>query len=254
MTENASPAHAKTTLTSLAVLEAAQELDGATVTELADAVGVAKSTAHEHVTSLCRAGYLCEEDREYYVGFKLLNLGEYTRFRKEEYQYALQKVSQLANETGLESDFCVEDGGRIMVLHQSRYEENFWNNRSTGNVYYMHNTASGKAILADSDALDVDDVVDEWGLPAETEETLTSAAALREELAETRERGYAVNVEETHHEVGSVGVAVRGSSGDVVGSFSVTGPLYSLSERSLHQDVAPTLLECKDEMEAQFLG
>jgi DNA-binding IclR family transcriptional regulator len=247
-----SPAYAKTTLTSLAILEAAQDLDGATVTELADAVDVAKSTAHEHATSLCKAGYLCKEDQEYYVGFKLLNLGEYTRFRKEEYQYALQKVSQLANETGLESDFCVADDGRIIVLHQSRYEENFWNNRSTGNVYYMHNTASGKAILAEDETVAVADVVEQWGLPSETDNTLTTEDELREELAETRERGYAINLEETHHEVGSVAVAVRGSEGSVVGAFSVTGPLYSLSERSLHRDVAPTVLECRDEMEAEF--
>jgi IclR family transcriptional regulator, acetate operon repressor len=55
--------------------------------------------------------------------------------------------------------------------------------------------------------------------------TVTSARALRDELAEIRARGYAVSLGERQSGAGSVAAPVFGYEGGVVGVISVCGPV-----------------------------
>ena len=185
----------KTTQTSLQLIEEIKARDGASLTELADSLDLAKSTIHNHVNTLTDEGFLVQEGTTFHVGLKLLELGEHARNRKPVYELARQWVYKLANETNEEVDFTVEENGRIFTLEYTLGNQSPSQLQKgspflqTGNSFHLHNCASGKAILAELPQDRVEEILQHWGLPATTPETIADEAALFEELEATRERG-----------------------------------------------------------------
>lgn len=87
----------------------------------------------------------------------------------------------------------------------------------------VHSGATGLAILAFLTAAERQAVYD-TGLPPLTNATITSAAALEEECARIRERGFAVSVAQRLSGAAAVAAPVFDATGVVLGDVSVTVP------------------------------
>jgi DNA-binding IclR family transcriptional regulator len=98
----------------------------------------------------------------------------------------------------------------------------------------------------------VEQILDEWGLPGETGNTITDRAALFAELDEIREQGYAVNNAENFRELYGIGVAATRQSGEVIGGFSVTGPEHSITDGGREAQLADTVKETVNEFELEL--
>ncbi len=61
----------------------------------------------------------------------------------------------------------------------------------------MHQVAGGKAILAEYSRERVEGIIEQHGLPATTEYTITDPETLFQELEDIRKRGYATTIEES---------------------------------------------------------
>lgn len=254
------PARLKTTETTLRILEAVQEMGGVRVGELVERLDLAKSTVYKHLVTLERNGYLVKEGDTYHVGLKFLNFGEHARSRKRAYEFGEDAVRRLTELTDEEADFVVEEHGRIVTVSHTYHEKNKYvgdislNNPiahgRSGTYYYAHNTASGKAILSALPPARLESVLDRWGLPGKTENTITDREALLDELERVRERGYAVDDEEFTRGLRSVGAAVTYPDGRVLGALSVSGPTYRLDGDVLETEIPETLCRVADEFEA----
>jgi DNA-binding IclR family transcriptional regulator len=97
----------------------------------------------------------------------------------------------------------------------------------------------------------VEQIIDRRGLPAETDRTITDQAELMAELENVRERGYAVNSEESIENLYAVGVAATAKSGDLIGAYSVTGSEHSLTGDGEHE-MAEAVIEIVDEYELEL--
>lgn len=241
-----SPEHTlETTERSLGLLETIERLEGATVSELASECSLAPSTVYKHLVTLQSKGYLNERENTYYVGFRFLNLGEHARSRIRGLQLIEEAVQELTAETDEEVDFTVEDHGRVMTILESyhkwvKYGDDDGTERyraRIGSYYHMHSTATGKAILASYPRERVDAIVDAWGLPARTERTITDRTEMLAELDRIAERGYAIDDQEYADGLRSVGMAINGPDGRVIGAISVSGPSYRL-----HGDILRTTI------------
>lgn len=257
----------KTTANSLRLLSLIREHGGASVTQLAEAVGMAKSSVHRHLVTLERHGYVQRSGENYHLGLKFLDLGEFVRS-----QWPLKSINEtvetLSEETGEEVDFLTEDRGRVMTIDKSyrkyhklvKYgeageaspDENY--RAQFGNYYHMHVTGAGKAILAEFSRSRVAAIIDRWGLPAMTENTITSRDALHDELEQIRQRGYAVTNEEYADGLRSVAKVVNNPNGGVFGALNVAGPTYRMDGVVVDREI-PTALEtaCAD-LEAKLDG
>ncbi|MFC7130719.1 IclR family transcriptional regulator domain-containing protein [Haloferax chudinovii] len=85
-------------------------------------------------------------------------------------------------------------------------------------------SASEKAVLAHVPTAWVHEITERVGLPKETEQTIHDEETLFDELAEIREHGYALGVEEQSSGVRAVRAPVMGPDGDAFGALSATGP------------------------------
>lgn len=243
-----------TTETSLRVVEVIRRLDGATPDRLAEELDLSPSTVYKHLATLAEHGFITENGGEYLLGARFYDLGMYVRNREKLYELAGQYVVELAERADEESDFGVEENGRIVTLFDSIGNRNKPSTR-INNYEYMHTTAIGKAILADLPDSRVDEVVERWGLPRKTPNSITTRDELMDELQRVREQGYAVNDQESIPGKRVTGIAVKHRSGYIIGGFTISGPEYRITDADLHQEF-PDILnrvtqEFKSELETQ---
>jgi IclR family transcriptional regulator, acetate operon repressor len=223
-----------TTETSLAIVEKIRAHNGIRLRNLTEELDLSKSTVHAHLSTLRNNRYIVKEGEFYHLGLKFFELGEYVISRKDIYEIAEQEVNALNNRVDQIADFSVEEHGRVLSLYSELYntQSSFLSDRRT---FYMHNTASGKAILAGFSKSKVEKVIDRWGLPSETEHSISTPDELYMELEETQERGYAINDEEVVTGLFSVAKPVMYTDGRVCGAVSLDSPKYRINKDSIDE-------------------
>ena len=250
----------QTTKTSLEIVEFIQDRDGARLADVTSAFGLAKSTAYKHLETLREAGYLNKSGEWYHIGLKFLNLGEHARVRWTGFEQIKETVTELTDRTEEEVDFVAEDNGRVTTIAESYHKWVKYGHQSDskryradiGTYYHMHATASGLAILATFPAEKVAAVIDHWGLPGRTDETITSSEALFDELDAVEARGYAIDDEYYIEGLRSVGKAVRTPDGEVLGALSVSGPRYRLDGRVLEEEIPQAITDAVVTLESRL--
>jgi IclR family acetate operon transcriptional repressor len=235
----------KTTQTSLSIVEAINDLSGATLSELSDYTGLATSTVHTHLRTLERLEYVVESDGEYRLGLKFFHLGESSRMRDSRYRLARQTATELANVVSEEVNFSVEEYGRSVVLF-NELGGTTHGEFQVGRYFGMHSSASGKAMLAEFDEARVWEFIDDRGLPEYTDNTITDPERLFTELSTIREQGYAVNRQEEVEGLRAVGMAVTEADGSVFGALDISGPSYRQPD---DEEVAGQLQPFVEELE-----
>lgn len=220
------------TLDILAVLK---ERDGIGVTDIATQLGYSKGTVHSHLATLLENGFVVNEDGEYHLSLRYLDLAKVARDRLGIYDAVTDELDELAEESGELAQFAVEEHGKAIYLYKSGSERAVQTASSVGTHEYMHCIALGKAMLSQMPEERVDEIVEMHGLPAFTDETITDRAALDEELATVREQGYAVDFEERIEGLRCIAAPVQKE--DVLGAVSVSGPSRRMAGDFFREEV-----------------
>lgn len=232
------------------VVRKLREMEGARVTELAEEMDLAPSTTHKYLVTLTQEGFVTKEGDEYHVGLGFLDLATYAKNRKPGYRFSTEKVREIAEKTGERAQFVVEEHGHGIYLHtEVSNPDAVLMDRRNGIHRFLHSTASGKAILAYLPDERVEEIIDEHGLPAETENTITERDALFAELERVRDQGVAYNDEESVKGLRAVGVPIRGTDSVVIGSLSVSGPSNRLKDTVYRKEIPDLLLGYANEIE-----
>lgn len=243
----------KSTETVFDVIECLKRHDGARVTELAEHLDLAKSTVYSQLYTLRERGYVVKEGDEYQLGLEFLHLGEYTRARRPSYELARKKVAKLATATGERTQFIVEEHGRGIYVHRETGENAVQTDSAIGRHIHLHATASGKAILAHLPEARVDEIIERRGLAPQTDHTIVDPDELRAELDAIRERGYALNFEESTNRLHAVGAPVTLPDGRVLGAISVSGPSHRMKGERLEREIPDLLLGLINELELNIM-
>ncbi len=227
--------------TSIRVLEGLKELGGASITELADHLDLTKGTVHNHVSTLEEHRFVVKVDSRYELSLRFSVFGEYVRNDDVLYQIGEPEVRVLAEETGEIVHLSTEQHGLGMNLcriHGENAVGEQFHDPDLQRPDYLHCTAAGKAILAFLPRSRVERIVDEYGLPEMTDNTITDSSALFDELTTIRERGYSLDDQEEVEGIRAAGAPVRDKTGRVLGAVSISGPV-SRMEDDRFRDVLP---------------
>lgn len=248
-TQDRTAAEIKTTSRVFEIVEFLMEEDGATLTEVVDGLDMVKSTAYRHLQSLESEEYIYKDRDTYYPGIQFLNIGEFVRHRKEVYNLSKPKVKQLAEQTEERSEFLAEEHGRVLFIHREVGSNAVDVNTRVGRALPIHATAAGKAILSECPRERVMEIVEKRGLEKHTDNTITDADELLEELDEIRERGVAYNDQELVPGLRAVGVPVCESGSKVHGGLSITGPTSRMRGEVWRNEFPELLLGVANELE-----
>ncbi|MCU4742555.1 IclR family transcriptional regulator [Natronoglomus mannanivorans] len=242
----------KAAATTFRIIETLHELDGAGVAELADYLDMPKSTVHDHLRTLTEIEYLVQRDGEYHVGVRFLELGGYVRNELKLHRVAAPEIKKLAEDTGEHANLVVEEHGMGIFLNKVKGKDAVQLDTHVGMRVHLHTTATGKAILAFLPEDRLDEIIEQHGLPAVTKNTITDRETLKEELAEIRERGYAIDDEERVEGMRCVAAPLRDSSGYPIGGLSVSGPMSRFNDDVFVEEIPNKVLSTANVIEVNM--
>ena len=201
------------------------------VSTLAKRLGMAKSTVHRLATTLVSEGMLEQnpENGKYRLGIALFGLGALVRRRMDVSTEAKPYLFDLRETTGETVHLAILDRTDIMYVYNLESMQAIRMRSDIGVRKPAYCTAEGLAMLAFQPGSLVDDIIAR-GLRPRTAKTNPDPQRLRKMLAAVRERGYAIEDEESEAGMRCVAAPVRNATRDVVGAVGVAGPVQRLPD------------------------
>lgn len=225
------------TETSFSIIERLADERGTGVTALAETLDISKSTVHNHLQTLLDLGYVVKDGDEYRPGLRFLGLGDQARQRHDLYYVAKPETDSLVEAVGERAQVMVEENGAGIYIYHSLADQAVRTDSHIGTVVNLHATAIGKAYLAHLPDDDLEDLLEQMELREQTPNTHTDREALRSELQEITDRGYAFNNEERTVGMRAVGAPILSDNERLLGGISVSGPTTRMNGTWFREEV-----------------
>jgi DNA-binding IclR family transcriptional regulator len=193
------------------------------VSEIADRLELTRPTVHGLLQTLQAHGFV-EQDRDsdkYQLGAGLLQLGNSYLDLNELRARSLVHAERLAARADAAVRVGVMHGATVVVVHHVFRPDSTLQILEVGAELPLHASALGKAMLAFLSEDSVSDLLAEPPLRL-TSRTL-SPRALREQLEEVRERGFARERDEAVLGESSIASPIFDHSGNAVGAIGIVG-------------------------------
>ncbi|PIE33851.1 IclR family transcriptional regulator [candidate division KSB3 bacterium] len=225
---------------------------GISLGDLSKKVNLPKGTTHRILSSLMYFDFVRQDSttRNYSLGFKLMELGssllEQINLRKEA-EPTLHVLSQKTKETAY---LAILDGTEVVYVEKIESEDNSIGLRATSKVGQRNlaNCCSlGKVLLADLPEQTLNELLPDMHFIQKTENTIADPSQLKEHLSVVRNRGYAIDDEESERGIRCVAAPVRNEIGLAVAAVSVSGPSIRITREKIQErlknDVMTAALE-----------
>lgn len=227
------------------------------IADIADELGMSRSTTHRYVITLVELGYLEQGDsRKYRLGLRVTDLGmsalNATGLRKHAGPY----LQELRERTSYTTSLGVLDGGDVLYMDRAR---SFRSGQSevelslhTGSRLPSYCTAIGKVLLAYLPEPRQRELIAAMKLSKRTPQTITSRKALRDELDRVKLAGIAVSDREFAPNLFSIAAPVRDNTGEAIAALSLTAPSSLISLAELTDELGPQMLETSEQISARL--
>jgi DNA-binding IclR family transcriptional regulator len=224
------------------------------VTEVAQALGVDKSTAFHLLSTLASRGFVEQnaKDRRYRLGLRIIELGRRALDRVELRTVARSSLALLRSEIGESAHLAVFRDGAAVYIDTVETGASLNVKTEVGRSAPLHCTAIGKALAAWLSSAELAQVVRNHPLERFTPRTITTLRELELHLEIVRERGYAVDDEEFESGVRCVAAPIRDYSGRVVASLGISGPSVRIALERI-PTIAQKVMAAADEV-SRLLG
>ena len=236
------------------LLQLVAERQALRVSEAADLLGVARSTAHRLLSALRRRDFLMQDkpNGAYHPGPALHAIGMAAISRLDVRRIAQPVLEQLRDKTKETASIAVLEGTMIRFVECYEGLSTVRVGSRAGVVRHAHASAVGKAILAALPDSELGRRYPGEELPAPTPASITSRHELMRELSQIRRQGYALNWEESSDGVAAVAVALRDASGIPLASISVAVPSMRLGSIAGIRALAPDVLDAAEQIHEQL--
>ncbi|SCK40291.1 IclR family transcriptional regulator [Streptomyces sp. WMMB 322] len=213
----------------LDVLELFLDCEGTlSAPEITRRLQLPRTTVHELVTTLTARSYLeqpPDQPGRYRLGVRGYQLG--SRYAEQldlaaEGQRVARSVADTCDET---VHVAILEGRDVIYIAKVDSTHAVRMVSAAGRRLPAHCTSVGKMLLASLSEEELEATLAEGGpLVAMTPDSITSPRELRKALADVRERGVAVEQQESNPDVSCVAAPVRDSGGKVVAALSISVP------------------------------
>lgn len=229
-----------------------EEEDEIGVSALSKRLGIAKSTVHRLAVTLVAEGVLEQnpENEKYRLGIALFRLGALVRHRMNVSNEAKPYLVELRELTGETVHLAILNQNQIMYVYNLESRQAIRARSDVGVRKPAYCTAEGLAMLAYQPEETVESVI-AGGLVRRTPHTNTDTARLRSTLQEIRQRGYAVEDEESEIGVRCIAAPIRDAAGAVIAAVGVAGPVQRLSKRAI-SNFAPNVVRSAESVSGRL--
>lgn len=206
--------------------------DGQTLTEVAQRVGLTTSTAHRLLTTLEQERYVHfnSERRSWSVGVQAFVTGNGFLKTRNLVASARPHLRALMEESEETVNLAVEEQYAAVYLLQVECRQMMRAFARPGGRVPLHCSSVGKALLMAMPEADLSHFLRQRSLRRVTAGTIHTPAALRANLVQARERGYAIDDEEQAIGLRCIASPVFNENGESIAAISVSGPMARISD------------------------
>jgi len=240
--------------TSFDIVETLLQTEAMTITELADSLERSPSNVLEHLRTLQDRGFVIKEDGKFRPGLKYYEIGNKVKRNHPLYTHGTGPADDLANEINEYVWLMAEEQRQGYYIYKTGGEDAVESGAyPIGSRWPLNSTASGKVILAHMDNTRLENVLATHELNQWTSNTITDQGELIEELEEIREKGFAIDNEESAIGIQGIAVPVCGIDG-IIGTISISGPASRITGEYLRTTLSNKLIETADIIRIHYNG
>lgn len=200
------------------------------VTDIANFLGLPKSTAAGLVKTLLQNNYLSQNEstRKYRLGFKIAERAGLLLSQFDLRQIAHPHLEKLRNQCNESINLAVLDGSDVVYIERL-HGSNILSMRSEiGKRELAHSTALGKAILACLSIEVISEFISRHNFVSVTPKTITTPANFLTELQKIRQQGYAIDDEENELGGRCVAAPIIDYQGKPLAAISISVPIQRM--------------------------
>jgi IclR family transcriptional regulator, pca regulon regulatory protein len=228
------------------------------IAQIADELGLSRSTAHRYVSTLAALGYLEQvANRKYVLGRRVTDVGMSALTATGLAVRARPHLEELRGRLSYGVGLAVLDGGEIVYVDRvrsfTRGGLEIALGMQPGSRLPVYATAIGKVLLAHLPEEERITRVRELRLLARTPHTIVDKDRLRRELTRIQAAGMAVEDRENAPEQVALAVPVLGEGGATpIAAIGVTLPAETILAKELPDKLGPELLAAAERISAEL--
>jgi IclR family pca regulon transcriptional regulator len=227
------------------------------IADIADQLGMSRSTTHRYVITLVALGYLEQgASRKYRLGLRVTDLGMAALNATDLREHAHQHLEELRTRTSYTASLGVLDGQDLLYVACANSHRRGTSAPATlvrpGSRQPAYCTAKGKLLMASLPEPDLKQMLASIKPSKRGPNTITSKRSLKDELDAVRESAFAVNDEELSRGVFAIAAPVRNESREVVAAVSLTAHGSTISLEDMVDALSPHLISSADRISARL--
>ena len=225
------------------------------INQIADELGISRSTTHRYVITLVALGYLEQErpGRKYRLGSRVTDLRlaalDMVPLRIES-RACLEELRRWVSYTVSVAVLAGEEALIVERLHGFRGYAALGLNVGVASRLPAYCTSMGKILLAYLPDDQCRVIVRNLTLSRRGPNTITKKHALSRELLQIRDAGFAVNDEELAAGVLSIAVPVRSENDEILAAIDIAAPTSLIDRAHMIEDLSPHLVSSAERLSA----
>jgi IclR family transcriptional regulator, pca regulon regulatory protein len=217
------------------------------IADIADDLGMSRSTTHRYVITLVALGYLEQgTSRKYRLGLRVTDLGMAALDSTGLREHSHPELEELRQRTSYSAGLGVLDGDEVLYVDLARgfrrEQTEAELDPQPGSRLPAHCTAIGKLLLAHLPEPEQRELIAKLTLTKHGPNTITAKKVLHDELEQIRRDGLAVNDEELAPELRTLAAPVHDETGAVRAAVNLSIPGASAPVAELVDTLGPQLI------------
>lgn len=218
--------------------------------DLSATLSLNKTTAHRVLNSLIYMGYAKQDPAtgKYEPTFKIVDIANRIMSKVDIVQTVRPYLRKLMEASGETVHFVERDGTDAVYIDKVESFNNGMQMVSRiGSRIPLYCSGVGKAMLAQMDSWEAEEVWNASGVSPLTEHTITDYGKFQQELAQIQQRGYALDNEENQIGVRCIACSLKDPAGIPKYAFSISAPTSRMNDERI-RELAFYVLEAGKEM------
>ena len=240
----------------LSLLEALARAEGGlTLTDVAQRVQLAPSTAHRLLSTLEKMGYVYQAGDlgRWYVGLQAFTVGTSFLANRDFVAQSHPYMRRLMEQSGETANLGILEGTDAVFIDQVQCREMMRTIVKLGSRVPLHASGVGKAIFASLSDEQIDAILKVRGLPRITENTITSPETMWASVRVIRQRGWSFDDEEHAVSTRCVAAPIYDEHAEPLGAISLAGPSSRLPDARIKQ-LGPIVAHTAEELTRRLGG
>lgn len=212
--------------------------DAPTLNDLSQNLDISKPTILKILKTLEYCNYIsCSEmngSKHYYLGTVFLRYAEKVNESFDIINLVLPYLKELRDASKESINLGIPRNNEVLILKKLEVplERGIKLVSQVGGTMPLYSSSMGKAILSNFSKVKLNDYLKNTKLIRQTENTITSADKLKEELKLTRENGYSIDNSENQEGIFCIGFDLK-KNDHLLGAFSISTLRYTMDKEKL---------------------